>query len=388
MLRNVALLTVLLCEAAVVLVGAGQRDINGVWPGRDPGTAGPLPIRRVGQFGYVNREGAVVVSPQFEEAGFFYEGLAAVRRGGLWGYIDPSGVTVIPFQFTHADRFSDGLANVRWKQAGGGSDPSGYIDRTGRIAIKCDGEDGNIRMTPQRCQAMFSGGFVMTDVEVFRCADEPGNPKQYPCKGQWINRIGAYDKTGRLAIPGPFWSAGAVSRFVEGLAGVQVFGTEQKGFIDSSGHWVINPQFDQVTAFNDGLAAVRTGPGGWGFINKRGDFVIPPQFVSASEFSDGLAAVSLDGKQRGYIDRSGKFVISPRFAEAGPFSEGLAPVCCDENRVRYIDAKGNWAFELRVVGNVWNGAFIDGVALVELEQFLLGYIDKTGRLIARYGDSK
>jgi hypothetical protein len=237
-MRPFVLLAALVVSTTLALAERDQRDINGAWPGRDPGTAGPLPIRRLGQFGYVNREGAVVVSPQFEEAGFFYEGLAAVRRGGVWGYINPDGVTVIPFQFTHADRFSDGLANVRWKEAGRGSDPSGYIDPTGRIAIKCDGEDGNIRMTPQRCQAKFSGGFVMTDVEVFRCADEPGNPKQYPCKGQWINRIGAYDKTGRLAIPGPYWSAGAVSRFVDGLAGVQVFGTEQKGFIDSSGQWV------------------------------------------------------------------------------------------------------------------------------------------------------
>ena len=388
-MRRFILLAALVFSTALALAEGDQRDITGkVWPGRDPGTAGPLPIRRVGQFGYVNREGAIVVSPQFEEAGFFYEGLAAVRRGGLWGYIDRDGVTVIPFQFTRADRFSDGLANVRWKEPDGGGEPSGYIDRTGRIAIKCDGEDGNIRMTPQRCQERFSGGFVMTDVEVFRCSDEPGNPKKYPCKGQWINRIGAYDKTGRLAIPGPYWSAGAVSRFIDGLAGVQVFGTQQKGFIDTTGKWVINPQFDQVTAFGDGLAAVRTGPAGWGFINKRGDFVIPPQFVSASEFSDGLAAVSIDGRQMGYIDRSGKVVIPPRFAEAGKFSEGLAPVCCDENGVRYIDAKGNWAFELRVDGKVWNGAFIDGVALVELEPFLLGYIDKTGRLIARYGDAK
>jgi len=313
-----------------------------------------------------------------------------VRRNGAWGYIDTEGTTVIPSRFTSADRFSDGLASVRWREQGKASDPSGYIDRTGRIVIKCDGDDANIRMTAQRCQGKFADGFVMAEVEIFRCADEPGNPKQYPCKGQWINRIGFYDKTGRLAIPGPYWSAGAVSRFVDGLAGVQVFGTNQKGFIDTSGRWLINPQFDQVTSFSEGLAAVRTGPAGWGFINKRGDFVIPAQFVSVNSagFSGGLAAVSVDGKQHGYIDRSGRFVIQPRFKDAGPFSEGLALVCCDEDRLRYIDIKGNWAFDLKLSGTVWTDSFIDGVALAELERGQLVYIDRTGRIIARRDDSK
>jgi hypothetical protein len=388
-MRRAIVLTALLCSM-VTLVEGGQRDVRAVRPVRELGTSGPLPVQRSGKWGYVNRDGAVVIPPQFEEAGFFYDGRAAVRQNGSWGYIDPSGVAVIPFQFTRADRFSDGLANVRWKDPESGHEPSGYIDRSGRRVITCDGEDANIRLTAQRCQQLFSGGFVMEDVEVFRCADEPGNPKQYPCKGQWIDRIGFYDKTGRLAIPGPFWSAGAVSRFVDGLAGVQVFGTEQKGFIDSSGQWVINPQFDQVAEFSDGLAAVRTGPAGWGFIDKRGAFVIPPQFVSVntSGFSGGLAAVSVDGKLRGYIDRTGKFVIPPRFEDAGPFSEGLAPVCCDDDRIRYIDAKGNWAFELRLEGSVWNAPFLDGIALVELEQFLLAYIDRSGRVIARMGESK
>ena len=57
---------------------------------------------------------------------------------------------------------------------------------------------------------------------------------------------------------------------------------------------VINPQFDSVGSFSDGLAAVRSGDartGKWGFIDKTGRIVINPQFGLADSFSDGLARV-------------------------------------------------------------------------------------------------
>ena len=57
--------------------------------------------------------------------------------------------------------------------------------------------------------------------------------------------------------------------------------------------------------FSDGLAEVRIGDastGKWGFIDKTGHYVINPQFDFAQSFSDGLAAVRIGGKW-GYIAR-------------------------------------------------------------------------------------
>lgn len=42
-----------------------------------------------------------------------------------------------------------------------------------------------------------------------------------------------------------------------------------------------------------------------GYINTSGDFVIEPQFDLAQEFSEGLAYVET-GQYAGYIDKSGK----------------------------------------------------------------------------------
>ena len=45
------------------------------------------------------------------------------------------------------------------------------------------------------------------------------------------------------------------------------FTTGKVGFIDKTGHYVINPQFGLAHSFSDGLAAVRIGSK-WGFIAR------------------------------------------------------------------------------------------------------------------------
>ena len=67
------------------------------------------------EFGYIDPQGRIVIQPQFEVARAFSEGLAAVRVEGKWGYINLKGETVIKPQFDQADFFSDGLARVKVK---------------------------------------------------------------------------------------------------------------------------------------------------------------------------------------------------------------------------------------------------------------------------------
>jgi hypothetical protein len=66
------------------------------------------------------------VTPQFERAGNFSEGLAPVRVGGKFGYADPAGKLVVIPQFDGAEECFDGLARVAVGRK------HGYIDQTGK----------------------------------------------------------------------------------------------------------------------------------------------------------------------------------------------------------------------------------------------------------------
>jgi hypothetical protein len=85
-----------------------------------------------GRFGYMARNGDMVIPPQFDEAMNFSEGLAAVNISGKWGFIDKSGKYVVPLgNYKWVKPFQNGLSRVGFTD-----DSWGYIDRTGKTIWK------------------------------------------------------------------------------------------------------------------------------------------------------------------------------------------------------------------------------------------------------------
>lgn len=73
-------------------------------------------------------------------------------------------------------------------------------------------------------------------------------------------------------------SSGDNTLFHSGLMCVCVDG--KYSYVDSTGTYVITPQFDNAYAFGEnGLARVCTGSS-WGYIDTAGSYVINPQFDS------------------------------------------------------------------------------------------------------------
>lgn len=220
---------------------------------------GLVPLRSVdGRWGYVDRNQTYVIKPQFEMAKRFSEGLAPAALGKKFGYIDSTGRFVIQPQFVFAEPFSEGLALVfpDWGINFLGHQEgytlfvrAGYIDRTGKMVIRSRFAENAHN---------FSGGLA---------AFKPG-----------IN---------------------------------YTYGQSKWGYLDKTGNWAIQPQFDIAEDFSEDLAAVCVriyGPyrDQWGYIDKLGKFVIPPQYEKAQPFSRGLAKVKTsDGWH--HVDKQGKF---------------------------------------------------------------------------------
>ena len=91
-------------SAALVLATIHGSDIQRGLR-REARSKGPLPVLRAGKWGYIDHTGKITISPRFEVADFFYEGLAAVRLNEKSGFIDPSGKLVISAEFTSVSNF-------------------------------------------------------------------------------------------------------------------------------------------------------------------------------------------------------------------------------------------------------------------------------------------
>src|SRR5215210_6020270 len=136
-----SLLVLLCCSVPCLARQAGATNLFPVWDER-------------GKYGFIDASGRVRITPQFDGALPFTEGVAAVRLDNRWGFIDPTGKVVVPLSYYAVSPFSDGVAAVTIA-TGGNTRPCGYIDHAGQFRIKPQHE--------YSCYP-FSEGFAPVDV--------------------------------------------------------------------------------------------------------------------------------------------------------------------------------------------------------------------------------
>lgn len=95
----------------------------------------------------------------------------------------------------------------------------------------------------------------------------------------------------------------------------------KEGYIDTKGNIVIEPKFEKVTDFDDGVAAVKID-GKWGVIDVNGKYIVEPKYDDAYYFNEGLLSCKL-GDKWGVIDKNGKVIIPFEYTELKVPSEGL-----------------------------------------------------------------
>ncbi|MCZ2391520.1 MAG: WG repeat-containing protein [Acidobacteria bacterium] len=334
MLRTVSIVVLI---AFVSLVGLSQ----------DESSKKLFSFKLSNKCGYIDQEGKIVISPQFDFCDMFSEGLAAVSLSGKSGYIDETGKIVIPPQFDYflSDQFSEGLASITLPINGTRKRERGYVDRFGQVKLL----EGVLEVYPfSEGIALFKQneryGYINKRMEVII------QPEFFVARSFSNGRAWVSDKSGNeyyIDVAGRKVIADVgtyLSDFSEGLATVV---TKYYGYayIDVNGKQPIKRHFLYACLFNEGLACAKGFNGKWGYIDKMGAFVISPRFDEAGDFSsDGIAVASLDGKY-GLIDRTGKFVIQPRYDDAS-WLGGLALVEASGVR-QYINHEGEVVFQVR-----------------------------------------
>ena len=214
---------------------------------------------------------------------------------------------------------------------------------------------------------------------------------------------GGIDKSGKFVIEPKYE---LVRKFSDGVMPVKIGSLPVWGerwvYVDRAGAKAIEKEFYAADSFVDGRSFVKVGFDEWALIDKAGMELTKKRFTydPFDKLSEGLTAVRY-GRKWGYIDRDGRTAIKPKFDDANNFSEGLAAV-----RVGcyygFIDTTGKFVIPPRFE-TAWK--FSDGLAPVALagESTLLrfkskgksiemcglgfgsdepqGYIDKTGRIV-------
>lgn len=88
------------------------------------------------KWGYINENGEIEISPEYEFARDFHDGFAAVKTksilGTRWGYINKKGNIVITPKYEEAGEFSNGFAYVKIKSLFKGT-REGYISEKGEF---------------------------------------------------------------------------------------------------------------------------------------------------------------------------------------------------------------------------------------------------------------
>ena len=97
--------------------------------------------------------------------------------------------------------------------------------------------------------------------------------------------------------------------------------TQKYGFKDEKQKIIVQPIFNDVYPFNEGLALVKIDSK-YSFINEN-EKIIKYDFDFAYPFSEGLAVIKIDEKW-GYINNVGKYIIEPKLDDAESFILGFA----------------------------------------------------------------
>lgn len=305
-----------------------------------------LPVLYGKRWGYIDHKGKYAINPQFEEAGFFFDGLARVRQNEKIGYIDKKGKFVIEPTYMEGTEFSEGLAFV--------VSEGGYpicINKTGLLQFTL--KDAKMVYTFRDGLSLFTTSKSEPDTNgqtiFYNFVDKTGKIvlKELPytsslsfsenlalVQQRHSGNFIFIGKDGKITIS----DLGSCMSFNEGKA-VFCKGDQKRGYVDQQGNIIINPQFDDATPFREDLAAVKIG-GKWGYINTDGIIAINPQFDVATFFCNDLALVRLEDKW-GYINKAGQYVINPQFENALPFYTDIAAIK-DGDKWGFIDKKGKY----------------------------------------------
>lgn len=207
----------------------------------------------------------------------------------------------------------------------------GVINRNGDIVVNLKYELLEQLDNPNYFRFSMNGKFGVVDatgrIIVPAKYDYIGRMSEDMIVAKQGRAYGSFDAEGVLVVPFEFLE---IKEFVGGMA--RILGTNNLyGFVDKKGHILVQPNFDAVEYYSEGLAMMKL-TNAVGYFDMK-QWVVRPIYDAGKSFSGGLAPVCLNNKW-GYIDKAGKEKIGFNYDSAEEFNQ--------EYRVARVSKGGKW----------------------------------------------
>jgi len=303
-----------------------------------------------GKWGYINKEGEIIIDAKYKLAYHFTNGVAIVLTDSGYNYINVNDEFISTNNFSYAKPFAGNFGIVYTKDS---------LDGEKQFVIN------------KRAELLFE--------------------KESSRRIIFFNKYGLYESKDTTYVIDTFgkvqnvFSGTPVCRYNRGSViiknkkGMYCIDTKQK-FISDSIVWVnclcddlfLAKIGNNVIVFDEFLTPLDT---------------IPNHYRYSSCFFDGKIHFSHkvgDRRYMGFMNRKGKEIINPQYIDTGFFSEEKASACMyDTAKIAkwgFIDTTGAWIIA-PVFDAVWS-EFCNGIAIVKKGSYW-GYIDKRGNWIIK-----
>ena len=253
-----------------------------------------------GKYGLIDTTGNIVVSPIWDNAGDFREGLIPVYLGGQWFFANAGGNTRITLQYGTPASFYNGLAIVKNTEG-----KSGLIDKKGKLI--CGYIWDNIY------PFIYDVSFAQKDLKWYII-----NKKGIVISNEQYDDI-------------KFTTGG---KYIIALKG------EKCGVLDASGKIILSFIYDYIGDYSQGMFNAYNNRK-WQYININGSKTkLTIEADYASPFHNDVA-VLISGDIANLIDRKGNKITKDEWATIQDSGTGIYVAKYKDGGYTYIDKNGN-----------------------------------------------
>ncbi len=321
-----------------------------------------IPYRKGNKWGYADINRNITITPKYDDAQWFSEGLAAVKVGSKWGYINKNGKMVIPARYTVAKSFRKGYM-PRANKAGGDSilfagaslNATGYeqcITAKGIVLYKCPAIAENsvaenripvAAITREKTYTLSNNnGLFDKVVDDYKI---PGSDETYYV-AQKAGMYGVFNSKFETIVPFEYSSLKQLKVGNDQYLQAQKNG--MNGIINGNGQQDIATDYSDLTLVNAGDNS------NYVILKKDGKFYVKDisnKDIIASGFSNitydnnGGFVVTDNNNNRGFYFTD-KRMISPKYSDVRILNRGsnYLQVKTSSGKVGYINTAGDEFF--------------------------------------------